>query len=317
MIIAVIILLFIGIGFIGYITVKKIKETDPNNIENTLKQNVKTVQEFLPFENIKDNVIDLGQHQYRAIIKCNSINYRLKTDKEKLVIEASYQRFLNSLMHPISIFIQTKTMDNSRMLKNLKADIEKSIEDFPVLSNYGESFYSEMTDIYERIGNNKEKNKYIIVPYNEAITLSDLTDDEKYEYSIKELQSRCQIIIDNLQGIGISSNMLNTTEVLELVYSNYHKDNLSQFESIANGEFLTMTVKGEDKLSKVTDEGRLDWILYEAQLRLETELVDNKAIKDNLKERSMDAINEISKIREALAGEYQYIFNIEDKMKNY
>ena len=200
------------------------------------------------------------------------------------------------------------------MLKNLKEDIEGAIEDFPDLDQYGAVYYEEMANVCSTIGNNKEKNKYIIVPYNEALTLTNLNDEEKYEHSFKELQSRCQIIIDNLQGVGIDANVLLTSEIIDLIYSTYHKDNASQIENIVSGEFLKMTVKGEDKLSEITDEGKLDWILYEAQSRMEKELLNNKNIPEDLKNRSLDAVDELGKIRDALAGEYKYTFNINDKL---
>lgn len=311
-VVGVFVLLF---GVIGGLTYWKIKSTDPNNIDVSNKANIDTAQDFLPFEDIKDSVIHLGLHQYRAIIKCNSINYNLKTEKEQDIIELSYQRFLNSLSHPISIFVQTKTMDNTNMMKNLKEDIEKSIADFPILSEYGQVYYDSMANIYSEIGNNKEKNKYIIVPFNDAILLTNSSEQEKYEYSIKEIQSRCQIIIDGLQGIGIQSQILNTKEIADLVYSSYHKDNASQIESIVNGDFLSMMVEGDDKLGDITDEGRLDWIIYEAQLRLETELANEKATSPNVKKKAVEAINELNSIRDALAGHYKTDIDISDKIK--
>ena len=95
-----------------------------------------------------------------------------------------------------------------------------------------------------------KKNKYIIVPFNEALALDTLNDDEKYEYSIKEIQTRCQIIIENLKGIGIHSTILGTNELIDLIYSSYNRDNASQIKNITSGEFLKMTVEGEDRLQK-------------------------------------------------------------------
>lgn len=296
-------------GLMGGLAYWQIKKTDPNNIDVSNKNNIDTAQDFLPFEDIKDSVIHLGMHQYRAIIKCNSINYNLKTEKEQDIIELSYQRFLNSLSHPISMFIQTKTMDNTNMMKNLKEDILKSIEDFPILEEYGNVYYENMANIYNEIGNNKEKNKYIIVPFNDAIALTNSSEQEKYEYSLKEIQSRCQIIIDGLQSIGINSRVLNTKEVADLIYSSYHKDNASQIENIVSGEFMSMMVEGEDKLAQVTDVGRLDWILYEAQLRLETELANDKSASADVKNKTVNAINELNNLRNAVAGYYKTDIN--------
>ena len=311
-----IIAVFISIfGLIGGLTYWKIKNTDPTTTDSSSKSNIETAQDFLPFEEIKDNVIHLGLHQYRAVIKCNSINYSLKTEKEQDVIELSYQRFLNSLNHPISMFIQTKEMDNSLMMKSLKDDIEKSIEEFPILSEYGQIFYENMGNIYNEIGNNKEKNKYIIVPFNDAILLTNSSEEEKYGYALKESQSRVQLIIDGLQSVGIQAKALNTNEIIDLVYSAYHKDNASQIKNIIDGDYLSMTVTGEDKMSNVTDEGRLDWIIYEAQIRLENELLNNNGVNKTIKNKTLKAINNLNEIRDDLAGFYKTETDISNKVK--
>lgn len=311
-IIIAIIVVFAIFGIITFFALRKLIDSTGQTLDEKSNK-AETTQDDLPFKYISDGVIDLGGHDYRAVIKCSSINYDLKTDKEKYAIELSYQRFLNSLMHPISFFIQTKQVDNTDMLKALKKDVEESISEFDELKEYGNMFYSNMESVYNQIGSDKEKNKYIIVPFNEALTLDTLNDDEKYEYSIKEIQTRCQIIIENLKGIGIHSTILGTNELIDLVYSSYNRDNASQVKNITSGEFLKMTVEGEDRLAEITDEGKFDWILYEAQSKIQTELLNND-IPDDLRNRGLDAITELSKIRNALAGEFQYTFNIEEKL---
>ncbi|NLZ35587.1 MAG: hypothetical protein GX889_11940 [Clostridiales bacterium] len=311
-IIIAIILVFAIFGVITFFALRKLINSTGQTLDEKSNK-AETTQDDLPFKYILDGVIDLGGHDYRAVIKCSSINYDLKTDKEKYAIELSFQRFLNSLTHPISFFIQTKQVDNTDMLKTLKKDIEESISEFDELKEYGNVFYSNMESVYNQISSDKEKNKYIIVPFNEALALDTLNDDEKYEYSIKEIQTRCQIIIENLKGIGIYSTILGTNELIDLIYSSYNRDNASQIKNITSGEFLKMTVEGEDRLAEITDEGKFDWILYEAQSKIQTELLNND-IPDDLRDRGLDAITELSKIRNALAGEFQYTFNIEEKL---
>lgn len=296
MIFAVIFVFILFFGVIGGLTVWKIKSTDPSRMNNST--GVETTQEFLPFDEIKDYVVHLGNHQYRAYIKCSAINYNLKTEKEQDIIELSFQRFLNSLSHPISILIQTRTIDNTEMLKILKNDIDKSVESFSVLKEYGQNYYKAMKNIYNTIGNNKEKHFYIIVPFNEAILLTNSTEEEKYEYTLKEIKSRCQIIADGLQNIGLNATMLNKKEIEELVYLSTHKENASQVSNLS--DFTEMTVTGSDRLSSITDEGRLDWILYEAQLRLETELYNEKAVDFNVKNQANKAINCLNELRKNL-----------------
>lgn len=303
MIIGVSLLITLCVGMV--VAVKhQLKKTDPTNTDNSLKGDISTAQEFLPFSDIKDSMIDLGGHQYRAIIECSSINYNLKTDKEKEIIELSFQRFLNSLNSPITFFIQTRTIDNSKMIADLKEELEATLVDFPNLEEYANVYLAEISDLQNRIGNNKQKKKYIIVPYSEAIELTNSSDSEKYEYSINELRNRCSMIIDGLGSMGIKGKAINTREIAELLMSTYHKDNYSQVDQVLSGEYLSMIVEGTgNKLSSITPDARLDWILYEAQVRLQTELSGDNVPQD-VQGSTTKAIDEISRIREAVAGFY-------------
>lgn len=291
-------------GLIG-LAVWKIKQTDPANADTSIKSNVDTAQEFLPFEDIRDGCIHLGNHQYRAVIKCSSIPYSLKTDKEQDIVEMSYQRFLNSLMHPISIFVETREIDNTKMLASLQEDINKMKENFPGLSNYADMYYDSMTHLHEQIGNNKSKNKYIIIPYDDAIQLTNLNEDEKYQEVLKELQNRCQIVKEGLSSIGIESQILNTGELIELMYAVYHKDSANQIDNILSGDFLSLVVGGENKLAEISDEGKLDFIIFEAQNKLNVELANANGVSPELKARTIKIINMLDKIRDEEAGTYK------------
>ncbi len=82
-------------------------------------------------EDIQDNMICLGGHKYRAVIEASSTNYNLKTDREKEIIELSFQRFINSLTFPITFFIQTKVLDNSKMLNQLENELAETVDKYP------------------------------------------------------------------------------------------------------------------------------------------------------------------------------------------
>ena len=97
--------LFGGLGFAVYYQLKK---TDPSKLDTSTVDDISTAQEFLPFDDIKDGMIILGGHKYRAVIECSSTNYNLKTDKEKEIIEISFQRFVNSLTFPINLLYSNK-----------------------------------------------------------------------------------------------------------------------------------------------------------------------------------------------------------------
>lgn len=304
---ALVIILFVIVigGMIG-LAIWKIKATDPSNVDTSKKIDIERTQDFLPFDtDIKDKVISLGNHQYRAIIECGSINYNLRTEMEKDVIEMSYQGFLNSLNHPISTLVQTRNVDNTKMLKLLEKDIEKSKEFFPQLGEYGYLYLKEMELLPEYTNNNKLKKKYIIVPYNEAVNLTNSNDDEKYQDSLKEIDTRCRIIMEGLSNVGITSHILNTAELIDLMYSSLHKDEINQSENILSGDFLKMIVDGENKLSTITNEGKLDFIIYETQMKLQTELANSNGVESDIKDRANIAIKTLEELRSELAGYYK------------
>lgn len=304
-VIVITILFFILLGGMAFVVVRQVKKTDPENYDTSISDDITTAQEFLPFKDIKDGVIDMGGHNYRAVLECASTNYNLKTDKEKEIIEASFQRFVNSLTHPIVFFIQTKILDNTKILTKMREEIDITIENHPQMEEYANIYFNEMSNLSEYIGNNKQKKKYIIVPYNEAINLERLSDKEKYEYSVKEVKQRASILAENLAAVGVKATLLDTKGLVELVYSTYHKDSFAHYENIANGEHLSLIIQGEKNPEEgLTNDMRMDWILYEAQIRIRDEITD-KEIPSALKKEYERAIQKLDKLRDEFGAYYK------------
>lgn len=300
------IIVFVGvIGGMIFAVMRVLAKTDPKKADTSTVDTITTAQEFLPFEDVKDGMIVLGGHKYRAVVEASSTNYNLKTDKEKELIEMSFQRFLNSLTFPVTFYVQTKSIDNSKMMNILQEEMKASIAEFSHLEEYASIYYNEMMNLSGHIGNNKQKKKYVIVPYEEAINLQNLSDEEKYEESYKELMTRCSIIVDGLSSVGVKARILDTKELFELIYSTYYKDNYTQVENIVNGEFLSLLVQSENnKLSNLNPDQQIDWILYDAQMRLQTELL-GESVPDFIKANVDIAIAEISKLRDEVSGYYK------------
>lgn len=303
-IIIAILFILLLVGMVVF-ALSKIKQTDPKKIDSSAKEDIKTAQEFLIFDDIADSVIDLGGFQYRAIIEVSSVNYNLRTEREQEVIELSFQRFLNSLTYPITLFVQTRTIDSERILSVLRKDMGVVLNEYPELEEYANVYYENIADLNNQIGNNKEKKKYIIVHYDEAIKLTNYSDEEKYNESVKEIMNRCQLIKDSLYSMGLKPRILNTREIVKFIGSVYYKDNYAQFDEVVNGNFLSLKVDGENRLENLSPDGRLDWILYEAEMRLKEELADNKAIPDDVKYNATKSIKELEKIRDSLAGYFK------------
>lgn len=293
------------VGGMAFLVYRQLQKTDPSKMDTSVQDNITTAQEFLPFEDIRDGMIVLGGHRYRAVIECSSTNYNLKTDREKEMIEVAFQRFVNSFSFPVTFYIQTKVIDNSKMLELLQEEIREAVSAFPQLEQYGNIYFNEMAGLNSYIGNNKQKKKYIIVPFDDAINLVDLSDSEKYEYASKELYNRASILVDGLGAIGVKAKILDTKELAELIFSTYHKDNYMHVENVVNGEFLTLMTEGENNhMEKMTEDARLDWILYEAQMRIQNELM-NAQVPDFMKKSFEECIRELDILRDKTSGYYK------------
>lgn len=303
--------LLVSLGFLAFIggmvfmVLRVLKKTDPTKADTSTNENITAAQDFLPFEDIKDGMINLGGHRYRAVIECSSTNYLLKTDREKEMIEIAFQRFVNSFTFPVTFYIQTKVIDDSKMLDILDQEIATSIEHFPHLSEYGRIYKQEMENLHGYVGNNKQKKKYMIVSFDEAIALGDLNDEEKYDYAAKELYNRAMIIVDGLSSVGIKASILETEQLAELVFSTYHKDNYTHVENVVNGEFLSLVTEAKRNLMEdLPDDARLDLILYEAQMRVQGELM-NDHLPEFIKKNFDKVIRELDVLRDQTAGYYK------------
>jgi len=70
-----------------------------------------STQRFLPFSQIRENIIIMKDNSARVVLKCSTINFLLKSSDEQDAIIISFQRFLNSLKFPIQILIRSLKLD--------------------------------------------------------------------------------------------------------------------------------------------------------------------------------------------------------------
>lgn len=328
MIWVILIVLFVAvIVFMIWMVKRTLAKLDADSTMAMDPSNIKTSQQFLPFSKIEDNLLDLGGHRYKKIIECTSVNYHLKTEMEKEMIEASFARFLNSFQFPITFYIQTREMDMQSYLDSLKNSIEETCEEFPGLSNYGTDFFKEMQRLPELTGNSKQKKKFIIVGYDEAFGMEELNDDENRAYSITELNLRVQVLIDNLSGMGIKATELNTAGILELMYSTYHKDDYTNFENLLTGEYTTLLTgfdifKDEfgrnipyinnNPVSQQTDAKRAENALWNAKNIIKTEILD----RDGLDEGSQEVFQAVLDRLDELTQQMKEVLTVDEEGGN-
>ena len=70
-----------------------------------------STQRYLPFGEIRDNVMYMKDGSARIILAVQPVNFSLKSEQEQDAIIYSYQRFLNSLRFPVQILVRSLKVD--------------------------------------------------------------------------------------------------------------------------------------------------------------------------------------------------------------
>lgn len=284
LVIAVIVVLLIMFTLVFLILVKPQvfdKNTDKNGnvvsaetrqYKDGSGETVGDAKAFLPFRGFEDYAMDLGNHNYRAVIECSSVNFTLMSAMEQQMVESSYMMFLNSLSFPIEIYIQTREFDKAAVMDNLHKNINSSTKRFPFLADYAEDYENAMQYLTDYINNSKIKKKYLIVPFSPS-DLSDVSALTSYEirsFALEQLYNRAEVVCSGIMGCGIEAKILPKEEIAECLYSYYHRNTFRIASDILGGEFTTLAVNGEKEIND-TDRRRLDEILTSAQNRIRFE----------------------------------------------
>lgn len=263
-------------------------------VENPYKKNPNAnvnkddIFNFMNFDRIEDNMIiqDNGK-KYNAIIKCKGINYNLMSEVEQLAVEEGFITFLNTLKGPIQLYVQAnninlkdsiaKYVDNMRELENEYEDLSA---EYTMLVNSLEATDEQIAEVeekrssiqnvleyghdivryVERLAMNKamlQRNFYIVVSYySSELTLgSEFKKEEIADMCYTELFTRVQNIQSGLLACSVSSEILNSNELAELLYSAYNRDdeNYINVRQALESGFHRLYSTSEDAIQKKHD----------------------------------------------------------------
>lgn len=165
------------------------------------QENIKSVQEWLPFETILENgIIKLKNSSYIKIIEIIPINFNLKSELEKEAILNSYKIFLKTCNFNLQILIQSNKENLEKHISNINFQKEKEKENIKEIADNYIQYIQELNQ------NKKSSNKnfYIVIKNtieNERIenieenVIEELND--KY-FKIKECLARCGNIVKDI-----------------------------------------------------------------------------------------------------------------------
>lgn len=296
------------LGGMGYAAYYQIKKTSPVKQDPSLADNIQNAQDFIPFIDIKDNAIQLG-NTYRSVIEVGCLNYFLRTETEKNVIESSFARFLNSLRFPITIFIQSRALSMEQIIESLTNDLQEVLNRFPQLEAYAHIYIDGLNNMENYIGNGLNKRYYIIVPYDESESMDKLLPEERYSYAMKELYNRTQGVCEGLAACGLSARILDTKEIIELIISCYHRSDTSSLSCILGLDFARLVVPGDNPLVDKTPAEQFYQILAEAENRL-TKSIDPMDLPVFLSEEHQELLNKINYLKKKIKEDKEKVGEI-------
>lgn len=134
-----------------------------------------STQRYLPFSEIRDNVILMKDGSSRMVLRVHAMNFNLKSTEEQDAILISYQRFLNSLNFPIQIIVRSLKVDIEAYINRLKNLALKQNNTLLQEQTYKYiDFLMNLVDLAQIM----KKEFYIVVPFdyenNESVKKTDM-----------------------------------------------------------------------------------------------------------------------------------------------
>ena len=296
---------------------KNKKSEKKSKIKNTVNKvhnqtySKQSIFDFMEFDKVEDNmIIQKDGKRFLMVIECQGINYDLMSGLEKNSVEQGFLQFLNTLRYPIQIYIQTRTVNLSGSINTYKERIEDISKQFAnkqmeynqkvrsgqysnkelEMEKYElareKNLYEYGVDIVnntERMSLNKNilsKHYYVIIPYySEEASNSNFDKEEISNLAFSELYTKAQSIVSSLAVCGINSKVLDSTELAELLYVAYNRD-----ESETMDLRRTLNAGYEDLYSTAPDV--LDKRMKELDIKIEEDAIKkaNEAVFDAVEE---------------------------------
>ena len=96
------------------------------------------------------------------------------------------------------------------------------------------------------------KRYYIVVPYVPETVNNDVTDEEYESIAFSELYTRSQAIIRTISACNVSGKILNSQELIELLYMAYNRDDAEIYgiDKALKAEYDTLYSTSEDVFNK-------------------------------------------------------------------
>lgn len=124
----------------------------------------KSTQRYLPFSEIRDNMIIMKDGSTRMALRVRAVNFNLKSEEEQDSIIYSYQRFLNSLRFPIQIVVRSLKVDIDSYINKLKNLAVKQKN--PLLQEQAYRYIDFLINLID-MAQIMKKEFFIVIPFDD------------------------------------------------------------------------------------------------------------------------------------------------------
>lgn len=192
----------------------------------------RSTQKHLPFKEIREGVISMKDGSLLVVLMINAINFNLKSPDEQTALLNGYKNFLNSLEFPIQILVQSRVLDLDDYINQLEQyAINQRNELLRMHTEEYKEFIRELigvSDIMNKTFYIVISNKYI-VGYKGSIlsrlfSRRAITPAGQWKENRDNLLTNANLLASSLSSLGLHSVLLNTKELIDLLYSTYNPD---------------------------------------------------------------------------------------------
>lgn len=298
------------------------QDTSSKDKGSTKLQNIESMEKFLDFDEVVDNmIVRKGRKQYLMIVECKGINYDLLGEEEKIAVENGFVQFLNTLKGPIQLYVQTTTLNLRDIVEKYRTKVAEIAEEIQKLDiqlqkekqkgndkvvkriefdrrrkmnvlDYG----TDISEYVARMSQNRNvlrQNTYLIIPYYTAEFGGEIANYSKEEVdniAFSELYTKAQTLIRSIAASGVTGRVMESEEIVELLYVAYNRDDSEIFslDKAVEGDYTRLYSTAKDVLDKKKE-------LLEEQILDEASTLAARSIKraDKIRRLRLQHQNEI------------------------
>lgn len=242
-----------------------------------------SIYKFMEFDEVKDNmIIRKNRTQYVMILQCSGVNYDLLSEDEKIAVEEGFVQFLNTLRFPVQIYVQTRSLNLRDIIDEYKSKVSAIAQDIEVVKGKIQTakdtknerllqklqferrrkervleYGMDIAEYVSRMSLNKnvlQQRTYVVLSYyaSESGINEDTPPDEADAICFSELYTRAQTIMRSLAASEVSSKILSSEDIAEVLYIAYNRDDseLLQLSKALDAQYDALYSTGKDVLEK-------------------------------------------------------------------